>query len=491
MTSSSNSAHSLRQKLAHIDASSDALRAQLAELANQRREIAWQLSRVRYSGILSIPREVLGEIFMHCAHKDPIYVPSSPMPQNREMVFDLASVCTEWRAVALGLAPLWANLMLGTSLPQPGVRRILQRSRGYPLNIHFAQGSAPAALIEESSRWASFRGDIERFGEHALEFASLQGRVPSLHTLEIDTSLFMEDLRTMLPITAFVNAPALRRVTMIGLCPERLHVPWHQLTTLDCRGYLDLPRLYNTLRATPNLRNLVVFVTLYREDPSDHARPEHLTLAHLHTLRIQNSDKGSIDTTWTDELTAPSLAHLLLDDYNVDDDLSIPDFIERSQCALKSLHIANISSVEAAKSFLRSIPTLEELRMDGLSHRSAHDIASAILSGERVGLRMLSLRRLHLAMSDPSPVAPLFDFLSNSSDSARRRRQLEALAEVQFDAGYDIVSYLASEGLALLAARGTSKCEFSILDPCNSRRDIRSKPQKHPSGSLSHPNSVF
>ncbi|KAF7313004.1 hypothetical protein MKEN_00985300 [Mycena kentingensis (nom. inval.)] len=484
MTSSSNSAHSLRQQLTHIDASSDALRAQLAALACQRREIAAQLRRVRYSGILSIPREVLGEIFMHCVHDEPIYIPLNPIPQNGEVAFALASVCTEWRAVALGLAPLWANLLLAPSVPESSVIRILQRSRGHTLNIQLVQGSVPAALIEESSRWASLSGHIEQFEEYPADFDSLQGRLSSLHTLELETGLAVEDLRTMAPITAFVNAPALRRVTMVGLCPQRLHIPWHQITTLDCRGFFDLLGLYNTLRATPNLQNLVVSVVPFDDN---HARPESLTLAHLHMLHIQNRASSNADKTWTQELTAPSLTHLRLEDCNADEDLSISDFIGRSQCVLKSLHVANISSVEAAKSFLRSLPTsLEELRMYGLSHRSAHDIAFDILSKKRSGVCMPSLRRLHLSMSDPSPVAPLWDFLDKVPRAPSPRRPQD-LAEVRLYMGYDVRSFVASRELGKLAAAGTSGCEFSILDHWNRDLNILSKTQQPPTGSLADP----
>ncbi|KAF7317688.1 hypothetical protein MKEN_00856500 [Mycena kentingensis (nom. inval.)] len=475
---SSESATSLRQRLAHVDATAGILRAQLVDLTKHRKEIVAQLRRVRYAKILSFPRELLQEIFLHCLGD--IRIGKKRHLDSNDAPFLLASVCTEWRTVALGLAPLWAKLWVAGEISrrrEPQLRRILQRSRAAPLAIKSWGEGIAAAVVQQSYRWASLTGYVEEFIEHGPSFAGIRGNLTLLSELDLNSELEMEELATVAPITVFADAPALTRITVMGLGVRQLHIPWHQITTFKCGGGLNLLPFYEVLRAMPNVEDLEVFVTIH--DPSglnDPTRPVPVTLHHLRTLRLQNEDNS--DRSWINELSAPGLTRLVLAEFDADDEAPMVEWLKRSKYALSSLLVEQVNDYHALCNFLESTawPALEELAVRGLDGNFAGSIASRIFSTRA----MPSLSRLHLLCSppyEPGLHSQLLQFLSKPRDE-----RLRNLSDIHFVLGYETGSVKAARELAKLATSATTDCKFSILGPPD--RNVRSKRKQHPPGSL-------
>ncbi|KAF7313022.1 hypothetical protein MKEN_00987100 [Mycena kentingensis (nom. inval.)] len=470
---SSESATSLRERLAHVDATAGILRAELIDLGKHRQEIVAQLRRVRYAHILSFPRELLQEIFLHCVGV--IHVGKKRYLNSKDAPFLLASVCTEWRTVALGLAPLWAKLWVAGEISrrrEPQLRRILQRSRAAPLAIKSWGEGIAAAVVQQSHRWASLTRFAEDFIEYGPSFAGIRGNVPLLSELDLNSELEMEELATVAPITVFADAPALTRITVMGLGVRQLHIPWHQITTFKCGGGLNLLPFYEVLRAMPNVEDIDIFVTIH--DPSgldDPTRPVPVTLHHLRTLRLQNEDNS--DRSWINELSAPALTRLVLAEFDADDEALMAGWFKRSKCALSSLLVEQAHDYRALCNFLESAawPALEELAVRGLDSDSADSIASQIFSTRA----MPSLSRLYLRCSSPwgpGLHSELLQFLSKPRNAHDERPR--NLSDIRFVLGYETGSVKAAKELAKLAASGTTDCKFSILGPPH--RNVRSQP---------------
>ncbi|KAJ7649542.1 hypothetical protein DFH06DRAFT_1421105 [Mycena polygramma] len=85
---------SLRIRLAEIDAKMEDLYARLDNLSVSREHISNALKSVVYP-VLTIPPEIIAEIFKHC-------VDTAGIKQS----LVLASICRAWRQIALDLWPL-------------------------------------------------------------------------------------------------------------------------------------------------------------------------------------------------------------------------------------------------------------------------------------------------------------------------------------------------------------------------------------------------
>ncbi|KAJ7159469.1 hypothetical protein C8R46DRAFT_860080, partial [Mycena filopes] len=93
---------SLRAALTEIDAEFAALRARVEELTAARKSIVDALKAIVYP-ILTIPVEITVEIFLQCIDRAP-EISGTPLA--------LASVCKQWRAIALNLQPMWSRLQI-------------------------------------------------------------------------------------------------------------------------------------------------------------------------------------------------------------------------------------------------------------------------------------------------------------------------------------------------------------------------------------------
>ncbi|KAJ7663130.1 hypothetical protein DFH06DRAFT_1087941, partial [Mycena polygramma] len=96
----------LRSKLDEVTAEIVRHRAYMNVLEDKRRELEMQLARIVYP-VLSIPPEILSQIFLACL---PSHGRVRPSPLTPPLT--LAQVCSYWREIALSSCQLWSSLDL-------------------------------------------------------------------------------------------------------------------------------------------------------------------------------------------------------------------------------------------------------------------------------------------------------------------------------------------------------------------------------------------
>ncbi|KAJ7759170.1 hypothetical protein B0H16DRAFT_1534664 [Mycena metata] len=200
--------------------------------------------------ILTLPPEILAEIFLHC-------LPKSPGPDPQNAPYSLCRVCRQFRAVAVSTPRLWSSLNVEfnekTADEMDDICRIwISRARSLPLSLYLkdmnVRAPSPEAtllptILGLSKQWRKLQicGSYDDSYWNLFEGGSLDGKVPLLEELSISgfDAVILHD------------APKLRTLAL-DACQASLLVPWHQLTTLhaDC---LDIPSFLEILRDAINL----------------------------------------------------------------------------------------------------------------------------------------------------------------------------------------------------------------------------------------------
>ncbi|KAJ6616207.1 hypothetical protein B0H10DRAFT_1751925, partial [Mycena sp. CBHHK59/15] len=92
-------------RLAEIDAAITEQRLLLDELEGKRRTIEQQINSSATFAVLSLPVEIMSEIFVHCLPDL-----SDSQPDLMKAPFVLMDVCSAWRKIALSTPALWATI---------------------------------------------------------------------------------------------------------------------------------------------------------------------------------------------------------------------------------------------------------------------------------------------------------------------------------------------------------------------------------------------
>ncbi|KAJ7615337.1 hypothetical protein FB45DRAFT_935436 [Roridomyces roridus] len=350
----------LRTLRAQIDATIASLEEKIVHLQAQRQYVDEQLAAAVYP-IQNLPREMISEIFLRYGCDELYGQPNSPLV--------LASVCSQWREVALGTHGLWTHFnsapgrLLGVMRNPEGVANRLQtyisRSGTLPLDlrIHMLDSGEPSheeifrLLMECSARWR--RLDIAPFGPVALP-ADIQGPFPHLVHFSLDSVL----LET--PIPPLLDAPNLVHldVTEVELGTEwRLSLPWRQLTTLKV-FQMDVFQCLEMMDHTPNLEQLH-----FACDNADETIYPARVLPHLHKLSLGPTTAHEI----LPHLTLPKLGELEIDTISIEKWASyFEDLITRSGCTLQKLEffVTDLDEVYEAENLFSAIPTVRHLTIN-------------------------------------------------------------------------------------------------------------------------------
>ncbi|KAJ7060756.1 hypothetical protein C8F01DRAFT_1140810 [Mycena amicta] len=240
--------------------------------------------------IHTLPAELLSHIFVLCLPRTQNATGLRHVSRHRAPLL-LTRVCGLWRAVALGTPELWSELFIQ---PSPHVEMLefwLGHGAEHPLSLylHYRQPMAGmgmgmlSLLTASAGRWR----DVDLFlhpstlDTLASEYGSGQERrlprqLPHLRRLSL--GLIPAADANPRPITLFSNAPLLTEVTLIKIppVPERVDLPWAQLTVLSVQcGSVDA-LIRRVLRLAPALRRLRMQIErpsgvaeIYQED-TDH-----------------------------------------------------------------------------------------------------------------------------------------------------------------------------------------------------------------------------
>ncbi|KAK6977975.1 hypothetical protein R3P38DRAFT_3120325 [Favolaschia claudopus] len=303
-----------------------------------------------HTPILTLPPEILSEIFLHFL---PPY-PRTPPFIGKYSPTCLILVCREWHSVAISTPALWWGIQLGFNfrfvpLQKAGIALAqlwLDRSGCLPLSIFASDMESYDAfpifdvLVPHCHRWEHLTLAINVYEDlHAIAGLTM----PILRTLDmlleiedaIDSPLILHDV------------PLLRSVVLEDNGEGRnLELPWSQLTSLTLESLL-VEDCISILRETPNLVKCTLQLTVSRT--TEDAYPD-ISLLHLETL-VFEKDFCDVDVQFFQSLITPALLHLELPEPflgSSDSDCvhSLKAFASKSRCMLNKLRITKSRSTE-------------------------------------------------------------------------------------------------------------------------------------------------
>ncbi|KAJ7243748.1 hypothetical protein C8J57DRAFT_1556377, partial [Mycena rebaudengoi] len=216
--------------------------AHLERLKRRRREILEDLNAVT-SPVLSLPPELICEIFLHC------YLPPSVLPTAKDAPLLLTQVCRRWRTIALSTPLLWSTVtvaLLLSSTPTAGAQNMLEmwleRGANCPLSVSLIPDSgndrSPNALFvqirETSHRWRELHVARPIFDWAILFHRDTVWNLPELVKLSL---LLPGGVRppsgfSRNDVSNLTDLPSLREVYLGGFSPLTIRLPWSQLTTI-------------------------------------------------------------------------------------------------------------------------------------------------------------------------------------------------------------------------------------------------------------------
>ncbi|KAJ7677741.1 hypothetical protein DFH06DRAFT_559536 [Mycena polygramma] len=340
----------------------DAVRTHLADLEAQRTLAPLRAERAilqeRLNGykypVLTVPYEIVAEIFVRCL---PVY-PLCPPLIGLLSPTNLTQICRQWREVAVSIPQLWRAIQLSDHpIPLDRQHHILAswlgRSGCWPLSI-CVRGKPDAAGTPDSdgiiSALSAHRGRWDHIDFDFFSPPIINGPTPLLRQLTlkcIDRQAFT------LP-----DAPLLRTVTFIQYLP-RSNFPWAQLTSLTlCCVYFD--DCVPFLRQTSNL----VHCDLEIWPPRHNSHfPATVALPRLESLVLKFAC-GEGPPTYLDAFMVPDLQSLqvsarMLGWNHID---SVKHFVFGSGCRLQELLVTHWEADEAM--FRAAFPSIPQISFD-------------------------------------------------------------------------------------------------------------------------------
>ncbi|KAJ7642258.1 hypothetical protein FB45DRAFT_786366 [Roridomyces roridus] len=335
--------HLLRARLAEIDAETAVLHARLTVLAAERKSIVQDLRSVIYSGVVSLPPEIIAEIFLQYVTFGEIV---SPYPNPHESTphsygpLLLSSVCRRWREIALALQPIWSNFVIRTSDDSISsavslLERWIPRAGNHPLTVAVLRHDWEMSIFTTLAPAFHHLQSFECFVDCERSFSNdvIRGRVPRLRSLRLSSDVLDEDQVLPEPLTAFSECPLLCEVYLSQFPWLSLVLPWPQITRLTS---MSAGECLVIVRQTDALETLIA--SCYEFDDNWLWDGVPLQLSHLHTFKI-NRHRESIQLI--DRLTLPSLTHIELPLPNQRLDAErLLGLIQRSACVLRSIALS-------------------------------------------------------------------------------------------------------------------------------------------------------
>ncbi|KAJ3756423.1 hypothetical protein EV360DRAFT_72009 [Lentinula raphanica] len=338
-----------------------------------------------HSPIHTLPNELLSHIFLH--------IVSRPPGQFSLSELDLSHVCSQWRAVALTLSPLWSSIqILAHEDPNSeGVRRLtelyLDRSGNAPLDVFLH--------IEQRSELGL--GLMDMLNAHAHRWRHVHLHIPPIlfpHLCSLSSELALSSLESFSLILKGSNpfdeigygrrmsfdAPRLHTLHLdipsFQISLSQLSFPFHQVRHLTT-STLDLSQTHQILSLCPSL--LTATFTSSDDDLS-FRDPVYYTCPFLSSLSILSLRR--LETLGPDitQCTYPSLTTLTLISGVETSEFSfshgiVPDLtslVIRSQCHLTSLtlHGISYSSKHLMELLQASSSSLIKLDLCDVDHRA-------------------------------------------------------------------------------------------------------------------------
>ncbi|KAJ7609983.1 hypothetical protein DFH06DRAFT_1346119 [Mycena polygramma] len=246
-----------RRRMAEINSELANLKTSITRLEVEHAILGHHLARYIYP-VLSLPNEVVSEIFLHTLKPSeyPFADPQSPL--------FLGHICQRWRDIALSTPSLWTTISLeidNISEPDSCLRLLdilLTRSRQCPLYVVITEECAR----HDTKAWLA-RRFIDAIVPHRrrlqvlrlkVDYADLpnfQSDLPLLRTLHIWPLPYSQPPINASPL--FLGAPKLKTVGIHGLHHAMFPFAWDQLTSLFLFTRACLDNVAQILRMACNL----------------------------------------------------------------------------------------------------------------------------------------------------------------------------------------------------------------------------------------------
>ncbi|KAJ7073592.1 hypothetical protein C8F01DRAFT_1224516, partial [Mycena amicta] len=358
--------------------------------------------------VLDLPFELTSDIFERVSHTTyPMY--RGFLYPNDFAPLKLASVCTQWRSVALSSPTLWATLIWDCTdryrrhwILANTVTLLdtwLSRAGEAPLTLYFRLPREYAdpiitRLLVDARRWKRLHLETH---EWSLLLDNFPRELELLEYFGLYGSATVSEGRILQETTA----PRLRKLC-VDTYSDALHhfLPVHQLTTLVV-GPLTIDDCVKLLEQTPNLRTLRLR-NLTDDESSESIPPTPISLPHLTTLwwehhRHEPSWDSSI--ALLQHLTLPSLTHILLHSGSKKDieycRAIVQSFLARSGCTIHEIMLDN-ANTDAIRLAAIVFPSLTALVLFipwyGLTEESVRDLFTVAVPPLFPELRSLTIR---------------------------------------------------------------------------------------------------
>ncbi|KAK7063523.1 F-box domain-containing protein [Favolaschia claudopus] len=445
---SPTSRSAFRARLAEIDSELDELAelhartsARIEQLETTRKPVASALDSIVYP-ILTLPVEMTSEIFAHYFNEVLSDVDGLPLCKLRTArdggPLILSQVCRAWRNIAINTHSMWCRVHASAHNPgRPEWRNFLEcwlsraGNRMLYLDLivdpcHFTK--LFTTVVPYSAHWRVFKcciGCDDNWTSISTLVDTVRGRTPLLH----EFGVWWEgpsDFPTTAPITAFSDAPELRKVTLHDLPSEKITLPWAQLTHLTLSGY-NTTNVIAVLHLTESLEELSI--DLYG---SASVGTQPVVLGRVHRLVLPNSF-GYVTQTLSC-VTLPKLRSLEIGQiFMAEHADALLTFAKRSHCTLETISVPGDAEQHL------TMYTLESKAIRTASHVSVPDIDWSVYELEQFFSWIASdsaflpnMRSLHLPRCTTEvPFAALADMLSSRSYNRAGQSRLESFRLIQ------------------------------------------------------------
>ncbi|KAJ7780478.1 hypothetical protein B0H14DRAFT_2960886, partial [Mycena olivaceomarginata] len=292
-----SSLEAYRARVADIEATILDLHISLSKLRAEQ-EIAQEWLDSYTYPVLTLPNEIVSEIFIHSLPQYPVCTPLvgilSPI--------SLAQICRKWRAVALATPMLWRAIKLSCAYTpwieyEYIVDSWLSRSGCRPLSIcvdDYAtrpvdMSGVFSAIASHRARWQYLRLHLGISQLSADPFAAIEGPMPLVRYLVWNFPL-----------------PSLLQFVLDGVAASNVTLPWVQLTSLTLR--MAKPSLcFPILQKTAKLVNCILHLWL-QDEVVDHLPAHNIALPCLESLILSNRYDDGVNMISHSLLPAASLS---------------------------------------------------------------------------------------------------------------------------------------------------------------------------------------
>ncbi|KAJ7070039.1 hypothetical protein C8F01DRAFT_541721 [Mycena amicta] len=394
----------------------------LDELEAARISLLSELTRVAVYPILTLPPELMSEIFVHC-------LPEDAWVDLHDAPLLLTRVCKRWAHIAAATPALWKSfrLSLGEWDDQELVELMeawFRSRRGTPLKVVIGGDLGQVDLLKFMASFQRYSPNISSLfidltARNLLLLQPYSLEMDQLQELEItvedeEDEIYAEPVELK---NVFVNTSKLVKVHVDQILPTAITLPWQQLTEFQCYDYF-VDEVLEVLRLIPSLTSLDV--TLGVEDNRDPNR-ERLTHPNLQRLIVMEQER--LDRHDTPHLlhflTLPKLETLKTEEL---EERTLRSFMKRSGLPpLKTMQVNLVGfpheCIDVCKEILPSLRYLEDLNLSCPTLPFAQAFFSGLSTRDTFlpRLQKLAIGYDELTIANQNPLLMVLDLVAQGA----------------------------------------------------------------------------